>query len=148
MPTSEKEGIPWRYTTAPQTDGWFKADFNASSWKESTGGFGTKGTPSAIVRTVWNTSDIWLRREFTLPKGKWKDLQFRMHHDEDAEVYINGVLAAQVGGYSTDYEPTPISANARAALKPGPNVLAVHCKQTGGGQYIDVGLEDVEPAAK
>jgi hypothetical protein len=148
VPTSESEAITWRYTTTPQTDGWFKPDFDASSWKQSAGGFGIKGTPGAVVRTVWNSSDIWLRREFTLPKGKWKDLQLRLHHDEDAEVYVNGVMAAQVAGYSTDYQATPISATARAALKPGPNVLAVHCKQTGGGQYIDVGLEDVEPVGK
>jgi hypothetical protein len=143
VPTSEKEPIQWQYTTQMQTGAWFKTDFDASSWKQGPGGFGTKGTPGAAVRTEWNTADIWIRREFTLPKGKWKDLHLRIHHDEDAEVYLNGVLALQVPGYISEYEAASISPPARATLKPGPNFLAVHCHQTGGGQYIDVGLEDV-----
>ncbi len=144
VPTSEKEPLVWRYTTETQANGWFKPEFDVTGWKESPGGFGTQGTPGAVVRTEWNSSDIWLRREFTLPEGKWSDLQFRLHHDEDAEVYIDGILATQVSGYVGDYEPVHIKTKARELLKPGKHVLAVHCKQTGGGQYIDVGLEDVQ----
>ena len=67
-------------------------------------------------------------------------LSLNVHHDEDAEIYINGVLGARVGGFTSDYEPIAISAEARAAIRPGKDVLAVHCHQTGGGQYIDVGV--------
>ena len=66
-----------------------------------------------------------------------------MHHDEDVEIYINGTLAAKAGGYATDYGPVPMSAAGRKALKTGKNTIAVHCKQTGGGQYIDVGIVEL-----
>ena len=71
-----------------------------------------------------------------------------MHHDEDAEVYINGVLASRTRGFTVDYEEFPLTKEGKAALKPGRNLIAVHCKQTGGGQYIDVGIVRLVPAAK
>jgi len=144
VPTSKEEGQKWHYTTEKPAEGWQKADFDDKDWKEGVGGFGTKGTPGAVVRTEWKTEDIWLRREFTMPEGKWDDLLLLIHHDEDAEVYVNGVLALKVPGYVVDYEEMPISAEARKALKPGKNVFAVHCHQTSGGQYIDVGIVEVK----
>jgi len=146
LPTALDERPRWRYTTAKPPADWFKPDFDDSSWKEGPAGFGTRGTPGARVRTEWNTSDIWLRREFTLPDTRFTDLQWSIHHDEDAEIYLNGVLAATFTGYLTDYETVPLSAAAKTALKPGKNVIAVHCRQTAGGQYIDVGFADLVPA--
>jgi hypothetical protein len=143
VPTSQNRGVTWRYTFEKPADDWFKAGFNDSAWKEGPGGFGTKGTPGAIVRTEWKTDHIWIRREFTLPEGGFRNLSLLVHHDEDAEIYLNGILAAKVPGYITDYEEVPINPEARATLKPGKNLLAVHCRQTTGGQYIDVGLIDL-----
>jgi hypothetical protein len=123
-----------------QAVGWIKPDFDDRPWKAGPGGFGTSGTPGAVVRTEWKTGDIWLRRAITLPDGPFTHLHLQVHHDDDAEIYLNGVLAAKLSGYTTDYQEVPLSEEARQALRPGGNVLAVHCKQTGGGQYIDVGL--------
>jgi hypothetical protein len=143
VPTSQEKAQTWRYTTEKPAGEWYKPDHDAGGWKEGPGGFGTRGTPGAVVRTEWNTADIWLRREFTLPESP--DLYLSLHHDEDAEVYLNGVLAAKVRGYVTDYEDVPIREEARKALKPGgKNVIAIHCHQTTGGQYIDAGLIELK----
>jgi hypothetical protein len=142
--TSKTTAQTWRYTTERPGAGWFKPEFDDSAWKSGPGGFGTKGTPGAVVRTEWNTDDIWIRREIMLPDAPTGDLYLNLHHDEDAEVYINGQLVAKVSGYTTDYEEVAISPEGRVALKAGKNVIAVHCHQTTGGQYIDLGISSVK----
>ncbi len=140
IPTSEKKAQKWLFTLRKPADGWQAADFDTARWKESEGGFGTKETPGTVVRTDWQTPNIWLRRSFDLkaiPKG---EVMLRIHHDEDTEVYINGVLAARITGYTTEYVDIPLTTAGRKALKTGQNVIAIHCHQTGGGQYIDAGL--------
>jgi hypothetical protein len=136
----------WRYTTAKPADGWEKTDFNDSAWQEGQSGFGEPSTPGSKVRTNWKTPDIWLRRTIELPSGPLDGLSLNIHHDEDTEVYLNGVQAFTARGYITDYIAQPLDEKALAAIKPGKNVIAIHTKQTGGGQYIDVGLSRlVEP---
>ncbi|MBI1375685.1 MAG: DUF1553 domain-containing protein [Phycisphaera sp.] len=63
-----------------------------------------------------------------------------MHHDEDTEVYVNGRLIKKVTAFTRDYETFDLYDKAFKTIKQGDNVIAVHCKQTAGGQYIDVGL--------
>ncbi len=145
VPTAQRQGIAWRYTTTtPLSNDWFKPGFDDSGWRVGEAGFGTPGTPGAVVRTTWNTSDIWIRRQFTMPSGRFDNLQLLLHHDEEAEVYVNGVLAARVAGFTGDYDVFPLTREGRAALKPGRNNIAVHCHQTGGGQYVDVGLSTIK----
>jgi hypothetical protein len=139
-PTAQTAPVAWQYTTAAPSNDWMKPVYDASAWNSGVAGFGTQGTPGAVVRTTWNTGDIWLRRTFTLPAESRAGYRLRMHHDEDVEVYINGVLAAAVPGYTTDYAEFAIAPDALATLKTGENVMAIHCRQTGGGQYIDAGI--------
>jgi len=147
-PTSQSDPVMWHYTTNRPPEGWLTPRFDASAWPEGPGGFGTKGTPGAVVRTEWRTSDIWLRHEFSLADIKFDDLRLSLHHDEDAEVYLNGVLALKTQRYLSDYDDFDIAPEARKALRPGQNVIAVHCHQTTGGQYIDVGLVNYAPASQ
>lgn len=125
------------------------AVFDAGAWKEGLSSFGTYGTPGRIVHSVWNTDDIWPRREGTLPDTKFPNLQFLSHHDEDAEIYVNGVLASTEPGFTTSYVLLDIRPLALQLLTPGAKVaLAVHCHQTIGGQNVDVGLVNVEELKK
>lgn len=140
VPTSREKEQSWRFTLTRPTAHWFKPDFNDLSWKTGPGGFGNKGTPNSVDRTPWHTSEIWLRREINLPEGPFTQLQFQVHADDYADLYLNGVLAAKVTKCTPDYVLVPISEDARKTLRPGPNVLAVTCRDTGGGRYIDVGL--------
>ena len=141
VPTArESDGIIWSYTTEKPADNWTQPDFDASSWKTGPSGFGTRMTPNSVVRTEWNTGDIWIRREINLDGKNIRDLSAMIHHDEDFELYINGVRAARRNGYTTDYEEIPLSNAGIEALKPGRNIIAIHCHQTGGGQYIDAGF--------
>jgi len=143
VPTAREEAVAWRYTFEKPADGWTLPGFDDSGWKEGPAGFGTKGTPGSVVRTEWKTDSIWIRRTFTLGERIPRDLSLVVHHDEDVEIHINGVLAAKATGYTTDYDELSLTEEGRKALRPGKNVFAVTCRQTGGGQYIDVGLGEL-----
>jgi len=144
IPSSKKKSITWRYTTTKPVGEWFKADYDDSQWSEGLGGFGTKTTPGAVVGTTWDSADIWIRRSFELENIDFDDLQLFIHHDEDAVIYINGVPAATEKGYTVDYFTVPISDKALKTLREGTNIIAIHCRQTGGGQYIDAGLVNIK----
>jgi len=144
VPTSETTAQSWKYTTSTPPAGWQNTSFNDTAWSTGNAGFGTAGTPGAIVRTTWNTADLWMRRTFnpgSLTATQRSNLVFRLHHDEDAELYINGTLAASVTSYTSNYVYIALNtAGQNAVVANGNNVLAVHVHQTTGGQYMDAGL--------
>ena len=132
-------GQQWEYTLAKPAGNWFEIAFDDSKWKKAPGGFGTAGTPGARVRTTWNTRDIWLRKDFGLQAVPTK-LTLTIHHDEDATVYLNGKLILALKGHLNEYKKVDVTKAALDVLQTGRNTLAIHCRQTGGGQYIDAGL--------
>lgn len=142
----------WRYTVRKPAEGWQATDFDTAGWKEGHGGFGTRDTPGSRVATVWATNNIWLRKVFALKSVPAKPALL-IHHDEDAEIWINGKSVATFSGYTTEYKVVPLAEGKGSSLTVGENVVAVHCRQTGGGQFIDVHLVDADnvpelPAAK
>jgi mono/diheme cytochrome c family protein len=129
----------WRYVEGEAPDGWTSPGFDDSGWESGPGGFGTRGTPGAVVGTRWDSNRIFLRTRFALTEIP-ESLVLSIHHDEDAAVWINGVQVAAFSGYTSKYKRVQLDRDAMSALVVGSNVVAVSCRQTGGGQYIDVGL--------
>jgi hypothetical protein len=149
VPDARTEGALWQYTTqAPDGDAWTKPDFDADTWKSGRAGFGTQGTPNAVIGTRWDTDDIWIRRQVRLPENlNPARAEFIVYHDEDVEIYVNGVLATSESGFNGAYLPLPINNEAKALLRPGEIVtIAAHCHQTVGGQDLDIGLANVVPS--
>ncbi|MEM7698258.1 MAG: DUF1553 domain-containing protein, partial [Verrucomicrobiota bacterium] len=129
----------WEYTMEKPSPDWSTVGFRDKTWYRGHGGFGQEGTPNAVVRTPWDTSDIWMRGTFGL-QSLPETLSLEIHHDEDVEIYLNGTLIFEAKGYTRDYQVIPLGEKALAALQTGRNVIAVHCRQTSGGQYIDLAL--------
>ncbi len=139
VPTAQSGPIYWHYTLDKPAAGWNKPGFDVSDWKTGAAGFGSVD-PGVKPRTNWRTDNIWLRRTFTMPAGKFKHLCVYCYHDEDVQVYINGVFAASAPGFSTSYVPIRMTPAGRRALHAGRNLMAVHVLQTTGGQFFDAGL--------
>ncbi len=146
IPTSEQNGQLWQYTLTKPANNWHTTSYDDSSWLSGRGGFGSLGLPNSVVRSVWEEKDIWLRQHITIKKlpDTNKDLAFRIHHDEDTQIYLNGTLIADITGWTQCYSTIDIDDKYFKLLKKGDNLLAVHCRQTTGGEYIDVGLEAID----
>ncbi|MCA9107595.1 MAG: glycoside hydrolase family 2, partial [Planctomycetales bacterium] len=131
----------WHFTTQEPADDWYESEFDAEQWRSGLGGFGTRGTPGSRVGTTWNGSDIWLRKTFVLESVP-EQAALLIHHDEEAEVYLNGELIGEFEGYLQDYDLIGLDEDVVALLREGENLLAVHCHQTNGGQFIDAHIVD------
>lgn len=118
-------------------------DFDDGNWGQGTAGFGVPDhvTPPTTVGTTWSTSEIWLRKTIDVPVSQeFASAAMIVRHDENVEVLVNGNVVFSAEGFNTEWAPYDVTQELRATLKPGKNLVAVHVAQTGGGQYIDVGL--------
>ncbi|WP_321290080.1 glutaminase domain-containing protein [uncultured Sunxiuqinia sp.] len=142
VPMANIDSWEGQYTMNEPAKGWDKADFIDDSWKTGEGAFGTRDMPT--LGTVWNTKDIWVRREFTIPANLPDEEMYLIYsHDDIFELYLNGKQLVK-----TDYEwhNNVILKIDRSLLKPGEtNVIASHCHNLTGGGYVDFGLFQQSP---
>ena len=137
----------WRYVTSdPQSRHWYELDYDDTAWSQGQGAFshGLNSSWDGLTMTDWNTNQIYMRRWFKLgditPENLAK-LRFMVFHDDDIEIYINGIWAATESGCNFNYAPLNISSEALASLQPGQwNLIAIAGKQGSGQQVMDLGI--------
>ncbi|MDR1810293.1 MAG: CotH kinase family protein [Prevotella sp.] len=139
LPTSEP-GNPlkeWRYTFDEPSANWYAAAFDDEEWLVGNAPFGTEQN---LQNTGWDTDKIFIRTHFNIAENLLDSIEktyFSVWHDEDCQIYLNGVLALERTGYLTAYQSFEFD---KSLLQEGDNTLAVKCVQTDGGQLIDVGI--------
>ncbi|RPD47082.1 DUF4965 domain-containing protein [Hymenobacter sediminis] len=144
IPVAEEKAYTARYTFTAPAAGWEKAGFAAATtWKTGPAPFTDNKT---LQGTAWTGDDVWVRRTVTisdpLPTGK---LSLRLWHDDDVEVYLNGVLLLKKDNYNGSYENFELPDAARQTLRRGENLLAMHCTSPRGGEHLDAGLYEILP---
>jgi hypothetical protein len=140
LPLAAQKGS-WKYTTSKPANGWQKPDFSTSNWHDAKGAFSDRHSGSS----QWTTHDIWVRRTFTLNDTDFNDLLLNVVHDDGVTVYLNGEKAFNEKGAIGSPKKVKIREQAKKTLHKGKNVLAIHCVNTGGLAYLDVGLADKIP---
>ncbi|GAB3027393.1 DUF4965 domain-containing protein [Niabella terrae] len=115
---------------------WKSLRFNDRKWKQGTGAMGDEQT--AYLSTPWKSEQLWVRRVFDWNREDKSRVYLKLNHDDNIEVFLNGVVIYQKTGWVDDYAYIPIPDT--ALLKKGKNVLAVHVRNTAGGQHLDFGL--------
>jgi hypothetical protein len=137
LPPAKEEGWEGNYTFDEPKKGWEQNGFNAKGWESGKAAFGSEGFQASA--TVWDTKDIWVRREFRLPEGSPDAPLYLIYsHDDDFELYLNGKEIVNTGNkarnnVSLKIDPQMLNAGSE-------NVIAAHCWNRHGLAYVDFGI--------
>ncbi len=146
LPASDERWATAMYTETDPGAEWASLSFDDSSWKRGAAPF---GDDKYEAQTAWTSADLWYRRTFDLESTDHEELTLKLRHDDDVTVYLNGTEVYDVSGWQHSYDYLPLPASALAGLQQTGNVLAIHVRNTAGGQWLDAGLvERVREAAQ
>lgn len=137
VPMANEEAWDGKFSLKAPGKGWEQNDFNDNSWTSGKGAFGSTGFQSTT--TVWETKEIWVRREFTIPEiSSGADVYLIYSHDDDFELYLNGKEIVNTGNRAKSNVLLKIDGN--LLNSGGTNVIAAHCLDRGGLAYVDFGI--------
>lgn len=140
--TRDSNRSAWRYTEGKPDPNWADPGYDDVNWPSALGAFGNKGGAESDVQTAWSSENIWLRQHFNYDGAKFAQAWMAIHYDNATEVMVNGqvIWHSEPKAWNDGYEPVEVTAALKKALKTGDNVIAVHCHQDTGGQFIDLAL--------
>lgn len=139
LAAADEKPYQCQYTETEPAEGWMNADFDDKKWRTTTAPFSDNTTQA---KTLWKSKDIWMRRSFALNNTTFNQLFLKLHHDDNVEVYLNGEKIYNCDCHNDKLESFPIEDAVKSKLKKGKNLLAIHCKNTGGGAWLDAGLAE------
>ena len=136
---------PWEAkvkTTTTSGTTWTGETFNDESWQTGQGAFGSPNEyPN--VHTSWTAtgSDYYIRRYITLTaEDLQQSLALIYSHDDACQAYINGRRLVNTGNTWVQNVIYKLTAEDKAVLHEGQNVIAYHVHNTTGGALADIGL--------
>jgi hypothetical protein len=137
--TSENDGWQARYVNEKPQENWTARDFDDDNWKQGKAAFGKReNTPN--IGTPWSSEHIWVRREFMLDDSlPGRKIFLEYSHDDDIAIYINGIEVI-INNSCQENAIQELPEEAVSSLQKGKNVIAAHCRNTGGDAYLDFGL--------
>ncbi|MEG0559477.1 MAG: family 43 glycosylhydrolase [Muribaculaceae bacterium] len=131
------------YLTSQPHNNWIKSDFDDSNWQKGRPGFGNeviKGSTIRKVLTQWDGNKIYVRRKFNISKENVGNIGFRIYHDGETKVYLNG--KSIYFGANANYQFIDIEDSCKL-LKNGENIIAVE-SQSGKQNYLNFSLFDLK----
>lgn len=136
LPANDEATYTALYTSKKPVGDWTAISYNPKGWRAGKAPFGDE---KPKFNTLWNSDDLWVRREFTVVDNNMKGVNLKIDHDDNIDVYLNGTQIYSHTGWYHKYIYVPIE-SASNILKKGKNVIAIHIRNSAGGRHLDFGL--------
>ncbi|MDP4130423.1 MAG: DUF4965 domain-containing protein [Bacteroidota bacterium] len=137
LPSAEEKAYSLKYTEARPSGNWMNEEYNDRNWKTGEGAFGDDVT---FAKTKWVSPDLWTRRIFPGLNPEKGRLFLKIRHDDNVEVFLNGVNIYSLKGWTHKYLYIPVPDSLLKKAGSGDNILAIHVANTAGEQWLDAGL--------
>jgi len=130
-----KLSTPYKYVNDKPADDWVQEGFDDKAWQSGLAPFanGDRG------RTSWKTREVYFRQTFEYNGGVLKNGAVVIGHNDSTEIFINGQKILAVTG-SQGYHLCLVTDLMQKALKKGANTIAVHSREGGEGQFVDLAI--------